>query len=66
MESKTMAANASCSKCTYWKSVSSDRGECRRNAPQSVVFAVDEDTRFETHFPETSAKDWCGEYVARG
>ena len=62
---KTMTANATCSKCAYWKSVSSEKGECRRNAPQSVVFAVDEDTRFETHFPETAAADWCGEFSAK-
>lgn len=66
MESRVITANASCSKCAYWKSVSAQKGECRRNAPQSVVFAVDEDTRFETHFPETGATDWCGEYAPRG
>lgn len=65
METKTKIANASCSKCAYWKNVSASKGECRRNAPKSVVFTVDEKTRFETRFPETASADWCGEFVAK-
>lgn len=56
---------AACEKCVYWKATAESTGECRRNAPQSVVFAVDEATRFETRFPVTSSDDWCGEFQAK-
>ena len=64
MSTETIAKTAACEKCAYWNKMSAGEGECRRNAPQSVVFAVDEDTKFETRFPVTASDDWCGEFKA--
>ncbi len=58
-------AQAACAKCLYWKSSSADAGECRRRAPQAIVFKVDASTQFESRFPETKAEDWCGDYAAK-
>ncbi|WOO41390.1 hypothetical protein [Rubellicoccus peritrichatus] len=65
MNAQEVAEKAACQQCAYWKASNETQGECRRNAPQSVVFAVDESTRFETHFPVTEASDWCGEFEAK-
>jgi hypothetical protein len=51
-----------CSACKYWNKQSDAEGECRVRAPQTMVFKVDEETRFETRFPVTKAEDWCGEF----
>ncbi|HRE79807.1 MAG TPA: hypothetical protein PLN52_02105 [Opitutaceae bacterium] len=59
------AAAARCSSCNYWNAqASSDQGQCRRHAPQTVVFNVDAGVKFESRFPETKAADWCGDYSA--
>jgi hypothetical protein len=54
-----------CSACAHWKKLSETEGECRVRAPQTVVFKVDEETKFETKFPVTLADDWCGEYTGK-
>ncbi|MEM9227005.1 MAG: hypothetical protein AAGA45_03470 [Verrucomicrobiota bacterium] len=64
MSTETGVKEVACAKCIYWNKTSDAEGECRRNAPQSVVFAVDEDTQFETRFPVTASTDWCGEFKA--
>ena len=58
----TTTETKSCASCAYWNSTSEIQGECRRQAPQAIVFKVDESTKFETHFPITKSTDWCGEY----
>lgn len=58
-------STVSCSSCRYWDAKGSDEGNCRRRAPQAVVFRIDEDLKFETRFPTTAATDWCGEFDPR-
>ncbi|MGJ8633176.1 MAG: hypothetical protein ACSHX7_04590 [Luteolibacter sp.] len=53
---------AACSKCAHWNTTAADKGECRRSAPQALVFTVDNETKFESRFPTTAAADWCGEF----
>ncbi|WP_442891210.1 hypothetical protein [Congregicoccus parvus] len=63
MSTSTTTVAKACSACAYWKSSSATFGECRRHAPQTVVFKVDADTKFESRFPETKAADWCGDFA---
>lgn len=63
--SPTISIAAKCQSCTYWQPKSDATGECRRHAPQTIAFTVDEDVRFESRFPVTQAADWCGDYEAR-
>jgi hypothetical protein len=59
----TRPATAVCSACKHWSNQSSaDKGECRRYAPQTLVFTIDNETKFESRFPVTKASDWCGEF----
>lgn len=58
-----VVAQRACSACIYWKPVAEERGECRRHAPQTVTFEVDENVKFEWRFPETKALDWCGDFT---
>lgn len=58
-------ATKSCASCVHFKSESDEQGECRRRAPQTVVFNVDENVKFESRFPAVAATDWCGEYTAK-
>lgn len=53
-----------CAKCRYWQPADMD-GECRRHAPQAVVLNMDEETKFESHFPITAGEDWCGDFQAK-
>ncbi len=58
------ATMKACQACLYWdSSAGTGKGFCRRNAPQSIVFKVDDEVKFETRFPETAANDWCGEFT---
>lgn len=57
------SAGAVCSTCKHWnKTEDAGKGECRRHAPQSLVFTIDRKTRFESRFPVTAASDWCGDF----
>ncbi len=60
---KSKAAKISCGTCVYYNSTTATKGECRRHSPQTVVFNVDDKTKFESCFPGTKASDWCGEYA---
>lgn len=64
-DSATRTTVRACASCTFWESKDQAEGTCRRNAPQAVVFEVEEGTVFHTLFPETAATDWCGEYKQR-
>jgi len=55
----------SCAICTYWQPTKESEGECRRHAPQTVAFKVDEDLKFESRFPATKAQDWCGDFLPK-
>jgi hypothetical protein len=61
MNTKTTTIRA-CGSCTYWNELGDTRGECRRHAPQTVAFEVDEEVKFESMFPMTAAEDWCGDF----
>mgnify|MGYP006308757467 CR=1 FL=1 len=65
METQSTTQTNTCSKCTYWKALSGDNGECRRQPPQAISFKVQDDVKFETRFPVTASDDWCGEFSAR-
>ncbi len=66
MTTTDMTKTKACESCVFWDPKDDGKmGFCRRNAPQSIVFQVDGETRFETRFPETAAKEWCGEYTPR-
>lgn len=54
-----------CNACAYWKATDGAQGECRVRSPQAIVFKVDNETQFESRFPETKASDWCGEFAAK-
>ena len=59
---KTKTATRACQACAYWNPFESDAGECRRHAPQTVAFEVDEEVKFESMFPVTAGDDWCGDF----
>ncbi|MEM9446127.1 MAG: hypothetical protein AAGA18_12340 [Verrucomicrobiota bacterium] len=50
-----------CESCKHWNSKGSE-GECRRHAPQTIVFELDSETRIESRFPTTQKDDWCGDH----
>jgi hypothetical protein len=62
-QTTTHPATAVCSACKHWSNqANAEIGECRRYAPQTLVFTVDDQTKFESRFPVTKASDWCGEF----
>jgi hypothetical protein len=55
-----------CSACRYWQKWSKPGGECRRNAPQSVMIHSEiDDTEHIAYWPGTDDSDWCGEWEAK-
>ena len=60
----TQTISKKCEACVYWKSTAAN-GECRRHAPQTIVFNVDSNVKFESRFPVTKATDWCGDFSAK-
>tara|TARA_B100001057_G_scaffold146728_2_gene146723 strand:- start:5863 stop:6057 length:195 start_codon:yes stop_codon:yes gene_type:complete len=60
----TETAAKTCKACAHWKSSSADAGECRRHAPQTIVFEVNDQVSVESRFPQTKAQDWCGDFKA--
>ena len=61
----TRPATSVCSACKHWShQASAEQGECRRHAPQTLVFTIDSKTQFESRFPITHSADWCGEFEA--
>ena len=60
----TETATKSCQACAYWNEGGSGEGECRRRAPQTIVFEVNDKVSVESRFPSTSATDWCGDFEA--
>lgn len=65
MSVETSTVTDTCAKCAHWNAKASDSGECRRQPPQAISFKIDNETKVETCFPETSASDWCGEFKAK-
>ncbi len=65
MDTTTATKTNTCNKCSYWNSTESDKGECRRNAPQAISFKVDDNVKYTAKFPLTNASDWCGEFSAK-
>ncbi len=52
-----------CAACVHYKPVSATLGECRRHAPQTVAFQVDDGVKFESRFPRIKPSDWCGDFT---
>lgn len=65
MSISTDTRTQTCAACTHWNSLSSAEGECRRQPPQAISFKINDEVRFETRFPKTTAQDWCGEFAAK-
>ncbi len=61
----TATATKACTDCRHYQQTSAEIGECRRHAPQTVVFQVDAKTQFESRFPSTKPNDWCGDFSIR-
>ncbi|MES2995575.1 MAG: hypothetical protein V4733_02070 [Verrucomicrobiota bacterium] len=61
----TIVKTKACGQCVHWNDLEDDMGECRRHAPQTVAFEVDEEVKFESMFPVTAADDWCGDFFAK-
>ena len=60
---KTKAVKTkSCAQCAHWNALDNSTGECRRHAPQTIAFEVDEEVKFESKFPVTAGNDWCGDF----
>ena len=59
---KTITTNLACGNCVYWNSIEDSTGECRRHAPQTIAFEVDDELKFESMFPVTGSDDWCGDF----
>jgi hypothetical protein len=59
----TKTSTRACESCSYWKNLEDNHGECRRHAPQTIAFEVDDEVKFESMFPVTSADDWCGDFA---
>lgn len=63
MTIQAQAKTAVCATCRYWSTdAQASEGECRRHAPQMLVFNIDDDLKYKSHFPATAATDWCGDY----
>lgn len=63
---KTKTTTRACEACAYWNKLEDDHGECRRHAPQTIAFEVDDEVKFESMFPVTAADDWCGDFTKAG
>lgn len=61
---QTVATKA-CAVCAHYNAVSASLGECRRHSPQTIAFRIDENTKFESRFPNIKPTDWCGEFFAK-
>ncbi|MEM9080015.1 MAG: hypothetical protein AAGC74_04915 [Verrucomicrobiota bacterium] len=62
---QTEVATKTCQACAYWNSSNSNEGECRRRAPQTIAFEVNDHVSVESRFPTTSSNDWCGDFEAQ-
>jgi hypothetical protein len=61
----TQTTTKTCANCAHWNEKVAASGECRRHAPQNLVFEVEDGIRFESRFPTTTASDWCGDFAAK-
>jgi hypothetical protein len=60
---QTTTITRACAACVHWNQMEAEHGECRRHAPQTVAFEVDDEVKFESMFPVTAAEDWCGDFT---
>lgn len=60
---KTTTTTRACAACIHWNKLEEDHGECRRHAPQTVAFEIDDEVKFESMFPVTAGEDWCGDFA---
>jgi len=50
-----------CETCKFWQRVER-AGECRRHTPVIIWGRGEHEDAIETHWPETFASEWYGEY----
>lgn len=62
----TSSTERLCQNCAHWNALEDNAGECRRHAPQTIAFEVDDEVKFESMFPVTADDDWCGDFTAKG
>jgi len=66
MSNQSLASLPVCYMCQWWDTEPYGRasgvGLCRKNPP-SVMRAWDFDTEERDSWPETTKKDWCGEFL---
>lgn len=60
---KTITTTRACAACSFWNPIEDNTGECRRHAPQTIAFEVDDEVKLESLFPVTAGEDWCGDFV---
>ena len=51
-----------CKNCRAWKADNTGWGECRRYAPRTPPEQI-KDVTMPYLWPETSADDWCAEFI---
>jgi hypothetical protein len=62
---KIETTSKACNVCAHWNSESAETGECRRHAPQNIVFKVNEQVSVKSQFPNTAKSDWCGDFESK-
>lgn len=62
----TATTTRACEACAFWNKLEDEAGECRRHAPQTISFEVDDEVKFESMFPVTGSDDWCGDFEQLG
>jgi hypothetical protein len=65
MSTTTATTTKACASCAHYQATSAALGECRRHAPQTITFQVEEGVKFESRFPSIKPTDWCGEFFAK-
>lgn len=52
--------NAICQNCHWYYATGMNLGgSCRRHSPSLLLLGLDD---FETHWPQVSANEWCGDF----
>lgn len=56
-----------CKTCVSWNKGENNRGQCRSQVPRAELIPVQgiggQGLSVVTFWPETSANDWCGDYL---
>jgi hypothetical protein len=60
-----------CLDCRYWLPIGNEIGQCKAHPPTPLFGALLNQPgsgvpKLQFYWPETAAKDWCGEFKSRG